>query len=332
MNSKPKVTVLMPVHNGAAFLREAIDSILGQTFTDFEFLIIDDGSTDGSLEIVGAYSDKRIILKANPENRGTVHALNQGIAQAAGEYIARMDADDISLPHRLATQVRFMERNPDIGISGTGMRLIKKGKLKNTRIQSGSDEELKIALLFNTCFFHPTVIMRTELAKKHPYPADLVYTQDYNYWTFLAGITRFANLTGTLLYFREHEHQVSTTKANFQITNARKIRTAYLRNLVDSPAPEELDIHNRIAENRSDIDLLKAKAWLEYLLDTNKKKKVFSPEMFAKEMGKKWWHCCRKNTGHGRSTLQIYRSSSLQALYRPTALKHIKFWVRCLTC
>jgi len=126
----PKVTVLMPVHNGQQHLREAIESILKQSFTDFEFLIIDDGSTDGSTAIVKTYNEPRIRLIANTENQGTVHVLNQGIQEAKGEYIARMDADDISLPQRLEKQVRFMDSRPDIGISGAGMRLIKRASSK----------------------------------------------------------------------------------------------------------------------------------------------------------------------------------------------------------
>jgi glycosyltransferase involved in cell wall biosynthesis len=325
----PKVTVLMPVHNGERFLREAIDSILNQTFTDFDFLIIDDGSRDGSCEIIASYTDRRIILITNQDNRGTVHVLNQGIAEAKGKYIVRMDADDISLPNRLATQVRFMDNHPDTGISGTGMRLIKKGKLRNTRTQPDSDEKLKATLLFNTCFFHPTVIIRTELAKACPYPADLVYTQDYNYWTALAPTTRFANLTDTLLYFREHEGQTSNRKADLQITNARRIRATYLKKFANDITSEELEIHNKIAENCKNIDLLKAKTWLEHLVEVNKKNKMFFSEVFEKEIAKKWWHCCRKNTPHEKKTLKIYGSSYLQQHYRPAASKYLKFWLRC---
>ncbi|MDP8306115.1 MAG: glycosyltransferase family A protein [Candidatus Chlorobium antarcticum] len=324
----PKVTVLMPVHNGQQHLREAIESILKQSFTDFEFLIIDDGSTDGSTAIVKTYNEPRIRLIANTENQGTVHVLNQGIQEAKGEYIARMDADDISLPQRLEKQVRFMDSRPDIGISGAGMRLIKKGKLKNTRTQPEQDKELKITLLFNTCFFHPTVIIRTALAKKHPYPDNLVYTQDYNYWTKLAPLTRFANLKETLLYFREHEGQLSTRKADLQITNARNIREAYLRRLRDSITPEELEIHHQIAENRKEIDLKKAESWLVKLEESNAAKTIFDLDACKREISRKWWLTCRKNTIYGRNVLAVYRSSPLALQYRPETIKYLKFALR----
>lgn len=328
---RPKITVLMPVHNAEEHLREAIESILAQSFTAFEFLIIDDGSRDRSREIVQSVNDPRIVHVENPENRGTVHVLNQGIALAKGTYIARMDADDFSLPDRLQRQFDFMENHPEIGVSGTAMRLIKRGKLKNTRTQPATDEELKIQLLFSTCFFHPTVIIRTELAKAHPYPDNLVYTQDYNYWCRLAGKTRFANLPETMLHFREHEGQTSTRKADLQITNARQIRKTYLEELFGPRTPEQLNIHHQLAENRRDIDLQQALQWLEKLIALNKKHKIFKETRFERETARKWWLACRKNSKHGRTALSIYRSTPLHRLYRPTPGKYLKFCIKCAT-
>ncbi len=326
----PTVTVLMPVYNGEAFLRTAVESILRQTFTDFEFLIVDDGSTDDSREIVRSLRDPRIRLETVEKNRGTVHALNTGIALARGKYIARMDCDDISLPHRLDRQVGFMEKHPGVGVCGSGMRLVKKGKPKNFRYQPCSDEELKITLLFNTCFFHPTVIMRTSVVEKALYPDNLVYTQDYNFWTRLAPTTGFANLREPLVYFREHPDQVSAKKADMQKTNARSIRRSYLRSLFSGLPSGDQEIHHKIAENSRTIDLLQAAAWLELLVDRNRRERVFPPDIFLREMSRKWWLCCRKNTHYGKEAPGIYRSSSLHGHYRPEVFKLLKFYVRSL--
>ncbi|PWW82344.1 glycosyl transferase [Prosthecochloris marina] len=326
----PKVTVLMPVFNGETYLRGAIESILGQTFSDYEFLIVDDGSTDKSLEIIASYEDPRIRLHANGSNRGTVHALNTGLELAKGEYIARMDCDDISLPHRLEQQVRFMDAHPHIGVCGSGMRHIKGDKLRNFRYQPTSDQELKITLLFNTCFFHPTVIMKKTVLNGALYPDNLIYTQDYNLWTHLAVKTDFANLRQSLLYFREHPAQISHRKAVLQKSNARLIRKLYLQSIVDDFNDEELEIHHQIAETRTGLDLEKTKKWLEHLVDINRQKRVFSPEVFLKEMSRKWWHCCKKNTQYGKETLDIYRSSYLHLHYRPEKLKYLKFYSRSL--
>ena len=117
-----EVTVLMPVYNGERYLREAIDSILDQSFRDFEFLILDDGSTDGTADIIRSYRDERIRFLANPERLRLSGALNRGMAEARGSFIARMDADDIARPHRLARQLAFLRRNPEVGICGTCSR------------------------------------------------------------------------------------------------------------------------------------------------------------------------------------------------------------------
>jgi len=116
---EPKVTVLMPVYNGEKYLNEAIDSILGQTFKDFKFLIINDGSTDGTADILKSYKDSRIKVTNNEKNIGLTKSLNKGLKMAKSEYIARMDADDISLPTRLQKQVEFMDSHPKVGVCGT---------------------------------------------------------------------------------------------------------------------------------------------------------------------------------------------------------------------
>ena len=326
----PKVTVLMPVFNGEAYLKESIQSILDQTFNDYEFLIIDDGSTDKSSSIIDSFSDPRIRFERYNNHRGTVHVLNSGIRLSRGEYIARMDCDDISLPHRLANQVRFMDTHPDTGVSGCAMRLIKKGRLKNIRYQPESDQELKIALLFKTCFFHPTVIMRRSLAARFLYPENLIYTQDYNFWTRLARETCFANLRETLVYFREHPGQVSSKRAATQKTNARSIRASYFQALFEETTAEDLEIHHHIAENSCGIDLEKAKEWLEHLIELNARSQIFQSGIFLKAISRKWWDCCKKNTHYGKDTLNMYRSSYLHKHHQPGIFKYLKFYGRCL--
>src|SRR3990167_9325600 len=120
----PLVTVLMPVYNGKKYLKEAIESVLNQTFRDFEFLIIDDGSTDKSAEIIKSFNDARIRLERNVTNLGLIKTLNNGLTLSRGKYIARMDCDDISLPKRLSVQVNFMEKHPEIGICGSWVKVM----------------------------------------------------------------------------------------------------------------------------------------------------------------------------------------------------------------
>lgn len=319
----------MPVFNGARYLREAIESILNQTFDDFEFLIIDDGSTDMSREIISSYTDNRIILRRNSVNKGIVEVLNEGLVHAKGMYIARMDCDDISLPHRLERLVSFMEKHNEIGIAGSSMRLIKKGKLKNTKSLPEADEELKITLLFNTCFFHPTVIIRKAILNNKRYPGNRVHAEDYNFWTIMAPKTKFANLKETLLYSREHPEQVSQKNALVQKRNASLIRKEYFLSLFDSINENKLEIHNKIAQNDKGIEIEQAMDWLEYLININQQKNIFSKKIFNSYISKKWWHCCRKNTQYGKDIIKKYKSFKFLSYYTPSPYKYFKFLLKC---
>lgn len=218
----PKVTVLMPVYNGEKYLREAIDSILNQTFTDFEFLIVDDGSTDNSLEIINSYQDTRINPIKNHNNQGLVYSLNRGLALAKGEYIARMDCDDISLPNRLEKQVNFLDNNLDIGIVGSYFILMtKENKKSYIKTVPVSDLEIRYKCLFESPFGHPTVIIRREILKKNSlnYDTQLNAIEDYKLWTQILDYTKGANIEIPLVYYRLHSQSISYKYKEDQIKN-----------------------------------------------------------------------------------------------------------------
>ena len=181
----PKVSVILPVYNAEKFLKEAIDSILNQTFTDFELLLINDGSTDRSKEIIGSFSDKRINYVENDINKGLIYSLNRAIDLAEGKYIARMDADDVALPERLEKQIDYLESS-DADIVATRVKLIdEKGNAlpdwdddaKNT-----SPSQIKNFLLRDNCLAHPTVMAKTSLFKKYRYKHNQKYSEDYDLW------------------------------------------------------------------------------------------------------------------------------------------------------
>ena len=162
----PRVTVLMSVYNGQGFLRQAIQSILNQTFTDFEFLIIEDGSTDATVEIVRSFPDQRIKLCLNGSNIGLISSLNQGLSLATGEYIARMDADDISLSTRLERQVAFMDAHPSVGVCGSWLETF--GIPPKSRwCPPADDAQIRCEHLFHSVIYHPTVILRKDFFAKH---------------------------------------------------------------------------------------------------------------------------------------------------------------------
>lgn len=213
-NALPKVTVLMPVYNGATYLREAIDSILAQTYMDFELLIVNDGSTDTSNEIIAAYSDPRIKCIENIKNLGLVASLNKGLKSAQGEYIARMDQDDISLPERLKKQFDFMIANPNIGVLGTGFKHINnKGVIRDLPSNILTDHDfIKWSLHFYSPLVHPTVMMNKKIIRGiGGYSPLCVHAEDYDLWIRASKVTRISNLEEKLLLLRKHDGNYTKT-------------------------------------------------------------------------------------------------------------------------
>ena len=223
----PLVTVILPVFNSESFLRTAIDSILNQTFIDFEFLIINDGSTDTSRDIILSYTDKRIRFLENEINIGLIKTLNKGIREAKGEYIARMDADDISRHDRFEKQVEFLDANPEYGIVGSWCTII--GSEKTIEYHSTHDS-LEFALLHYCCFVHPSVMIRKLVLIDNQlfYNEDYLHSEDYELWTRLLTKTKGYNIKEYLLAYREHQGQVSFKYRQDQIDMINDIVKNYL--------------------------------------------------------------------------------------------------------
>ncbi len=326
----PSVTVIMPVYNGIAHISEAIESILSQHFRDFEFLIMDDGSTDKSLDIVNSYRDSRIKLYRTEHNFGIAKTLNRGISIAQGRYIARMDCDDISHPERLHFQVDFLEKNPGIGLLGTGVRKIRKNRKSKTVLWPSTDPEIKIDMLFQNPFFHPSIMVRTTLLQNTVYNEKQKYAQDYGLWVSLAPQTKFANLPNTLLYYRNHEGQITKTKSELQATTARKVRQHYIRTLFPSITETELSVHHMISERNRTIDLNDAKTWLEHLVELNNETRVFPDDLFRKIIARKWWNCCKNNQENTRQLWHSYKTSYLSTVNTGEPRYAMKYLIKAL--
>lgn len=205
----PTVSVVMPAYNAEKYLREAIDSILAQTFTDFEFIIINDGSTDATKDIILSYSDQRIVYLENESNSGICVTLNRGLDAARGRYIARMDSDDISLPERFAKQVVYMDTHPEIGVLGTDIEVFGEGVTPYTFEQLHTPEECQAGLLFNSCFAHPSVMIRKSVLNDNnlQYNDDFRGLEDFELWWQIGKYSKLNNLPEPLLRYRHHKGQ-----------------------------------------------------------------------------------------------------------------------------
>lgn len=229
----PLISVIMPVYNAETYLAEAIESILNQEFTDFEFLILNDGSADRSIDIIRSYDDPRIIVCNSDVNKGLIFQLNRGIKTSRGKYIARMDADDISLPARLKTQIDFLENNPQYGLCGTWFKAI--GNLNTIFETPRAFAEIKLALYFYNPFCHPTIVIKRELlVENNILYRDLLHAEDYLLYIDLLDKCKMANIPEVLFIYRWENSNISVVHAGKQRDNAGLARLEYLQKKLNS--------------------------------------------------------------------------------------------------
>lgn len=218
----PKISVLLPVYNGGEYLQTAIDSILNQTFSDFEFIIINDASTDDSEKVILSNTDSRIVYIKNEQNLGLIKTLNKGLDLCKGEYIARMDQDDIANPTRFEKQNTVLDHNLEIGVCGTWFTLF--GTRENSVVKHPEyHEQIKIATLGYCAIGHPTVMLRKTALQNLRYDEDYQAVEDYEFWSRLVRITQFYNIQESLLQYRIHNSNMSILENSTQINNAKKI-------------------------------------------------------------------------------------------------------------
>lgn len=222
----PTVSVLMSVYNEPLeWVKESIDSILTQTFSDFEFVIINDNPARAELAEfleMEAKEDPRIRIHANPKNIGLTKSLNIGLKLCTGKYIARMDADDISMPERLTKQYELMESNPAIGVCGSFIRMFG----TEERLISYPEKHEDCFLFFDSPFAHPCVMIRRDILVRNNigYNPEFKCAQDFDLWERLYPITKFANIPEVLLHYRKSKSQISTNKASEQYRYSTSIK------------------------------------------------------------------------------------------------------------
>lgn len=219
----------MPVYNTALYLREAMDSILSQTYSDFELIVLDDCSPDDAESILDSYTDPRIVRYKGEKNEGLSNVLNIGIGLARGKYIARMDSDDISLPERLQVQEDYLEKHTDVDLASAGMQLF--GAKKDIWIQEQTPEKLKIVALFHTPVLHASSMWRKESFEKYGlrYRQEMVPAEDYDLWTraLVKGL-KLVNLPDVLYKYRMHPGQ-ATLQTDKTSAKSREVQQEYLR-------------------------------------------------------------------------------------------------------
>lgn len=286
-HERPEVAVLLPVYNGEAFIAEAVKSILQQSYTNFELLIMDDGSTDGTGRILAslAAQDPRIRVHSR-ENRGLIATLNEGLALCSSEFVARMDADDYALPHRLATQYAYMTTHKEVAVCSAGIEEYETGRILSWE---GYGEAVRVRLLFGCCLYHPTVMARrSALLSVGGYDTSVPCAEDYDLWVRLAEAGYvLATLPQVLLRYRTHP-QVSRAGYKWQMNQTTShIQQRLLTALNVTPTRRQIDRHQFCISGCPETSKMldEAKKWLRQLVKANEYAKVYDQEVFLQTLG-----------------------------------------------
>ncbi|MDY0386314.1 MAG: glycosyltransferase family 2 protein [Methanolobus sp.] len=281
----PKISVIMAAYNTEKYLSESIQSILTQTFGEFEFLIINDCSTDNSLNIIDEYvkQDDRIILIDNKTNLGLTKSLNLGLKKARGKYIARIDADDIALPERLRIQYDFLEKTRDVFLVGSGAYSINESGSIRTRMRPLTEiEDIKKELSVQNCLFHPTIMFRNE---GFMYREKFVFAQDYDFYlSLLSNNKKISNIFEPLIKYRINPDAISWSKKSQQNNFALKANEYYHQRLKCGNDDYDKFVINEILsidiENSTDKIILRAEIESKFKLNDLREARVICKKYF----------------------------------------------------
>lgn len=299
----PKVSVVMLVYNGEKYIKEAIESILNQTFRDFELLIINDGSTDNSIGIINEFKDSRIRILHNEGNKGLVYSRNMSVSVAKGEFIAVMDCDDISQKKRLEKQLNFLEENPEFAVVGSLVQSInKEGKpIGEAWSLYASPEKIKAIMLFRNFIANPASMIRKEILRQNSYENLYPPAEDYALWVRIIENYKVWNIPEILLYYRVHDLNISSLRIAQRFEAEKKLIRRQLEQLLPVFSEEELILHHSISVegvkfSRNQINQLKL--WLSKLEQANSKINKYNPQYFKEVLAEEFYIACKGHSSH----------------------------------
>lgn len=333
--NNPVITVLMSAYNAELFVANAVESVLNQTYVDFELLIFEDKSTDSTLEILRSFTDPRIRLISNTENRGLTKNLIHGMCMARGEFVARMDADDICMPHRLATQVTYMHEHPEVGVLGSAVIFFDvKGK-EFVAYQPLEHEEIKCALFYGFTMLHPSVMIRKADFDKHGlnYDPEFRVSQDHDLWVRAIRNVRFANFHQPLIKMREHKGKIGNTQKAYQQELSNTIRRRQLKQLQVNFTGHELETFcadESAAAKWDKVDLVSYESILRKIFERNEEVSNFDQNMLVSIGVSSFRGKCRLLLLEGSGVGRYYWQSKLKCLDNPSMKQRIGMFVRSL--
>ncbi|PGA14220.1 hypothetical protein COL65_22230 [Priestia aryabhattai] len=319
----PLVSVIMSVYNTEnSYLVEAIESILNQTYENFEFIIIDDCTNEGNVEVIKKYKDSRINLIQNKNNLGLTRSLNKGIKLAKGKYIARMDADDISELDRFEKQINYLEENPEVMVLGGYAQILGKNKIFMSKLED--DETFKIRMMFFNCALaHPTAMINKNLLISHhiQYDESIKKSQDYMLWVECMLVSKIRVLNDVVLQYRIHDQQITIANSEEQKKCTIEIQKKLLELLIEEPISEEIgNLHYSIASGQYCSSIENYERHMNTLIKSNENKLLYDKKKFKKECYYLWLLMTLKGIIRYRDFRGFY------TLFFWKSLAKINFW------
>jgi len=331
--AQPLVTVLMPAYNAEKYLRESIESILNQSFKDFEFLIIDDGSTDNSVDIINSFKDKRIRLVKNNENLKLIATLNKGIELSYGKYICRTDADDISMSNRIEKQFAFMENNHDYVACSTGVELFYEDNTRKILLFEEDNDEIRIKTLYQNHFCHPGSFIKRDFINEKNLRFDkrFIHSEDYFFFVKLSEIGKIYNIREPLVRVRKHKANVSVLNSEMQLKNSINVIIYQLNKIGIDTADINYKLYYRFFYSSFDLKKEEIEAMEKLLIriiDANNMSNYLPHQKLIDFLCDKWYHLCLNTTNHGLWIYEKFNNSELSKHIQINKFNKIKFIIK----
>lgn len=329
VTSGPLVTILLPVYNCETHLGEAIESILQQTYQNFEFIIINDGSTDNSESVILSFSDTRIKYFKNEKNIQLIGTLNRGLELSQGKYIARMDQDDISEPNRIERQVLLMEEKSDIGVCGSWIKVF---GIKDDIIRyPETNDEILAAMFFYNPFSHPSVMLRkSEIDRlKLNYNPAYLQAEDYQLWFQCFNKTGLYNIPEVLLHYRVHESQLGFVAPQASISSTKRLKIEALQlfhaHFTEEESQEWFNIlSDQASHTQRTLDVIKK------VCDLNRKHELFAPHFFERKLASAWKNSFLEMKTIPIKSYKLLRRYSLKTHFQLTFFQKLAIFKKIL--
>jgi glycosyltransferase involved in cell wall biosynthesis len=332
-DKEPLVSVFMPVYNAGDYLIEAIESILNQTYTNFEFVILNDGSTDHSESIIKSFSDSRIRFENNEKNIGLIASLNKGLTLCKGKYIARMDQDDISLPTRLEKQITWMESHPEYGLIGCWFEDFGDQIESKVVRYSSDDNYIRIRHLYQTHISHPTAVFRTEVIRKYQlsFDPEFVHGEDYNFWVSLSSHALLSNYEEVLVRKRDHPRSITNQFASIMHATCTRVKQRQFEAMGAPLSVEEADLYTRFADTEwsfTEIEMNRLAEIVSRILIANRTSSFIHVDSFEDYLAEKWFHLCYQNKNIRIKSQNYLRKVIFKSGFKPSFLTSFRMFLR----